>query len=266
MAVKVRDTGKARDGSTLARVRSVARAVAILRCFSSARMHLTLGEIASGTGLDAGTARRLLVTLRDEGLIGQLADGRYHLTMQMVRFASAVPESRSLRELAEEHLRVLADETGLTVLLSVLQDGSAICVSRQHGDSPVQVRWWPVGEAMPLNCGAAPRLLLAHMPEADRQAVFSASLTPLTKHSTTNPLALKDQVEAIRAAGWSVSSDDVVEGLSALAAPIRDSSGDVVGAVSLGGLNAAIVDENGVPRTWLLAALKAACDGISVSL
>jgi DNA-binding IclR family transcriptional regulator len=229
-------------------------------------MHLALGEISSATGLDAGTARRLLITLRDEGLIGQLPDGRYHLTTQMVRLASAVPEGRTLRELAEEHLRVLANETGLTVLLSSMQDGKAICVSRQHGDSPVQVRWWPVGEAMPLNCGAAPRLLLAHMSKEDREAAFTASLPALTRHSTTNPLALKDQVEAIRTAGWSVSSDDVVEGLSALAAPILDASGEVAGAVSLGGLSAMIVDKHGEPRSQLLSALKQACAEISASL
>jgi DNA-binding IclR family transcriptional regulator len=255
-----------RDGSTLARVRSVTRAMSILKCFSPARMYLTLGEIGSGAELDAGTARRLLVTLRDNGVIGQTPDGRYHLTMQMMRFASAVPEGRSLREVAQDHLRALADTTGLTVLLSVLQDGKAICIERQHGDSPVQVRWWPVGEAMPLNCGAAPRLLLAHMPDAERDAAMEAPLTAMTRHSTTNPLALTEQIDAIRATGWSLSTDDVVEGLSALAAPVRGADGTVVGAVSLGGLTAAIVDDGGAPRRPLLASLEAACAGIGASL
>jgi DNA-binding IclR family transcriptional regulator len=248
-----------RDGSTLARVRSVARAVAILRCFGPGQMHLTLGEIASRAELDAGTTRRLLVTLRDEGLIGQTSNGRYHLTMQMMRFAAAVPEGRSLRDLARDDLRALADETGLTVLLSVLQDGEAICIGREHGDSPVQVRWWPVGESMPLNCGAAPRLLLAHMPEEARQEVYDGTLATLTRHSTTNPLALKDQVERIRAAGWSIASDDVVEGLSALAAPIRNGTGNVVGAISVGGLTSTIVNPGGEPHPDLLAALRTAC-------
>ena len=42
-----------RDGRTLARVRSVSRAVAILRTFSAKQPFLTLSEISQLAGLDA---------------------------------------------------------------------------------------------------------------------------------------------------------------------------------------------------------------------
>lgn len=258
------ETGKRmRDGATLARVRSVSRAVAILRCFSPGRTHMMLGDITNLTQLDAGTTRRLLVTLRDEGLIGQAPDGRYHLTLQVMRLAAAVPEGRSLRELAQDHLRALAETTGLTVLLSVLQDGKPVCIAREHGDSPVQVRWWPVGESMPLNCGAAPRLLLAHMPEADQEAVLAGPLPALTRHSITNPIALRDKLTTVRERGWSLSTDDVVEGLAALASPVRDPSGDIIGAVSVGGLITTISGADGQPHPELLTAVIDTCSQIS---
>jgi len=263
MTVEMRTGRRGKDGSTLARVRSVARAVAILRCFSPGRMYLTLGEIAATAGLDAGTARRLLVTLRDEGLIVQAGDGRYHLALQMMRFAAAVPEGRSLRDLAADDLRALATETGLTVILSVLRDKQAICIAREHGDSPIQVRWWPVGEAMPLNCGAAPKLLFAHMSEADRQEALSAPLVALTRHSMTNPMALDQALASVRAQGWSLSTDDVAEGLSALAAPVHTGAGAVAGAVSVAGLTASVVEAGGGPCSEVLAALVAACARIS---
>jgi len=233
------ETGKRmRDGATLARVRSVSRAVAILRCFSPGRTHMMLGDITNLTQLDAGTTRRLLVTLRDEGLIGQAPDGRYHLTLQVMRLAAAVPEGRSLRELAQDHLRALAETTG-------------------------QVRWWPVGESMPLNCGAAPRLLLAHMPEADQEAVLAGPLPALTRHSITNPIALRDKLTTVREQGWSLSTDDVVEGLAALASPVRDPSGDVIGAVSVGGLITTISGADGQPHPELLTAVIDTCSQIS---
>jgi DNA-binding IclR family transcriptional regulator len=264
MTLEERTTGRGRDGATLARVRAVSRAVAILRAFAPGRMHLTLGEIAAAANLDAGTARRLLVTLRDEGLVAQAADtGRYHLTMQMLRFAGAVPEGRALSDLAAEDLRALADDTGLTVLLSVLREGEAICLSRHHGDSPVQVRWWPVGEAMPLNCGAAPRLLLAHMQEDAREAVLAAPLTALTRHSVTNPVALREMLAQVRCQGWSLAVDDVVEGLSAVAAPVLGSDGRPVAAVSLGGLTPTILAAPDMPRAEVLERLMAACASVS---
>lgn len=255
---------RTRDGATLARVRAVSRAVAILRAFAPGRMHLSLGEIAAAANLDAGTARRLLVTLRDEDLVAQEAGtGRYHLTMQMLRFAGAVPEGRALRDLAAEDLGALAEATGLTVLLSVLRNGEAICVSRHHGDSPVQVRWWPVGEAMPLNCGAAPRLLLAHMPEGSREAVLASQLVALTRHSLTDPGRLRDLLADVRRQGWSLAVDDVVEGLSALAAPVLTTEDQPVAAVSVGGLTPTILAGPGTPRTEVRDALGAATAAIS---
>lgn len=256
-------TGRGRNGDTLPRVRAVSRAIAILRCFSPDQMHLSLGEISEAARLDAGTTRRLLVTLRDEDLVAQGADGKYSLTMQLWRLAAAVPEGRSLRDRAVDLLQELASSTGHTVLLSVLRQGQAVCIAREHGNAPVQVRWWPVGESLPLNCGAAPTLLLAFMPEPEREAVLAGHLTALTRKSITNPLLLRDRLAEIRRDGWSLSTDDVVEGLSALAAPVRDFSGAVVGAVSLGGLTSTIIEDDGRVRSDVLATLLANCREIS---
>lgn len=263
MSTKHQKTDRGQNGETLARVRAVSRAVAILRCFTPGQMYMSLGEIASATDLDAGTTRRLLVTLRDEGLIGQAVDGRYHLTMQVWRLVSAVPDGRTLRDHAMDHIRELANTTGHTVLLSILRGNQAICLAREHGNSPVQVRWWPIGEAMPLNCGAAPRLLLAHMPEDECNAVLEGPLVALSRKSITNPFVLREMLDDVRHNGWSLATDDVLEGLSALAAPIRNPSGAVVAAVSLGGLTSSIVTANGSPNPDLLATLKQACAVIS---
>jgi len=116
---------------------------------------------------------------------------------------------------------------------------------------------------MPLNCGAAPRLLLAHMPEAERQAVLDGPLSALSRKSITNPMALREMLEDVRRNGWSLATDDVVEGLSALSAPVRGPGGTVVGAVSLGGLTASILNDNGGPSPRILEALTTTCLRIS---
>lgn len=259
---------RGRDGQSLARVRSVSRAMAILRCFSPERPYLSLGEIAAQADLDAGTARRLLVTLRDEGVIGQSREkGQYCLTMQAARWAAAVPDGQSLRDVAEDRLNDFAHAARVTVLLSVLREGEAVCLARFHGHAPVQVRWWSVGGALPLNCGAAPRLLLAYMPEPARERVLSGPLVALTPRSITDRDALRAEVEKIRANGWCHAHDDVVEGLSALAAPVRDAAGTVAGAVSVGGLSPTIVDPDGMdPPPAILADLLSCAADISERL
>ncbi|MBO6814918.1 MAG: IclR family transcriptional regulator [Rhizobiaceae bacterium] len=258
-------SGRRADGATLPRVRAVSRAIAIMRAFTPEEQHLPLFRIAEITGLDAGTTRRILVTLRDEGIVAQDSDtGHYSLTIKVMSFAGAVPEERSLKDVSADLLDRLSNEVGATVFLSVFNEDEAVCLARYHGTAPVQVRWWTVDGGLPLNTGAAPRLLLAYQPEDARERILASELTALTPKSIVSGEVLRKDIEAIREAGWSYARDDVAQGLSAIAAPIRDGTGKVVAAVSLGGLTPLIgkpVIGEKPPET--LASLLRCCEQIS---
>ena len=262
----VRSDGARSDGGTLPRVRAVSRAIAIMRAFTPEQPRLSLSAIAGSAKLDAGTTRRILVTLRDEGIVEQDAkSGHYALTVQTMRFASAVPDGQSLRDVAEDLLRTLADEIGATAFLSVARGDQAICLARFHGAAPVEVRWWALGVGRPFNCGAAPRLLLAHLPEQDRERILAQPLTAQTDKSITDPDELRAELDKIRRDGWAFARDDVALGLSAVAAPVCDDRGALVAAMSLGGLTQHILGDTpeaeGAPRA--LGPLLACCARLS---
>ncbi len=228
-------------------VRAVARAFAVLRAFTAERPELPLAEIAQAAALDKATTRRLLVTLMEEGLVRQNPlSQRYALTLGMLSLAAAVP-TRGLREEARPVMAELARDCGVTVYLSITDQPGALCLERVHGSDPVSVRWWGVGQHMPWNCGAAPRLLLAHMATDQARAALrrSAALTP---HSELDIERLLAQLPEVEALGWAVATDDVAVGLSALAVPVRDGSGSVVAALSFGGLTHLVLDPKGAPR------------------
>jgi DNA-binding IclR family transcriptional regulator len=133
-----------------------------------------------------------------------------------------------------------------------------MCVERFHGNQPVQVSWWQVGGALPINCGAAPRVLLAFLPEAQSEAQLARALPSLTPASPTDPDALRAALKRIRRRGFELAADDVALGLAALGVPVRDRSGAVVAALSLGGLTPHIAPR-GKPR-FLAEALDAAAE------
>ncbi len=237
--------GRRGDGATLPRVRAVSRAIAIMRAFTPIERWQSLSSVAEKANLDPGTTRRILVTLRDEGIVEQDSrSGHYALTIQAMRFASAVPDGQSLKDLAKDLLRGLADEVGVTAFLSVARTDEAICLARYHGEAPVEVRWWSIGVGRPFNCGAAPRLLLAHLPEEECERILSRPLKAITEKSITDPKALRAELARIRNNGWAFARDDVALGLSAVAAPVRDDRGNLVAAMSLGGLTPQIVGED----------------------
>lgn len=222
-----------RDGSSLPRVRAVSRAVSILRSFTPGRPHLALGEIVKLTGLDAGTTRRLLVTLRDEGLVRQdAATGLYSASIGLLELSRAVPQSLSLTGLVEERIKQLAEETQTTVYLSTVTGDMAICTARHNGGRAIEVRWWEVGEQRHFNMGTGPRVLLAFQ-SAERQEQLITQTLGLDAGQAT---ILRRELEEIRHSGAIVKHDEIASGLSAMAVPLLDHSGEILAAISTGGL------------------------------
>ena len=250
------------DPATRGTVRAVSRAVAVLRAFRADQPSLALAEVASRAELDRGTTRRLLLTLMAEGLVRQ--DGvsqRYALTLRMLELAAAAPTG-GLREEARPVMQRLARETGATVFLSVAGTPGALCLERVSGDDAVQVKWWAVGTHLPWNCGAGPRLLLAHLPAEEARAALRKP-SALTAHSQTDVAALTGHLAEVRRRGFEVTVDDVTIGLSAVAVPIQTSAG-VVAALSLGGLTSRLLASAGEPRD--LALLRQGADEIAAHL
>ena len=234
-------------------VQAVSRAVTILRAFSAKRPVLSLGEVARATKLDKGTARRLLLTLTGAGLVNQdPLTHRYSLGMRVLELASAVEDNRTMREEARIVLGDLARRTGTTAFLGILRDGEALCLERVDGDHPVQVRAWNVGARLPLNCGGAPRVLLAYAPPEALDGLVRRGVSALTSKSQTDVVALRRDLARIRRRGWELAVDDVTLGIAALAAPVHGPNGETVAAISIGGLTQHLVDRG---RSRFLQAL-----------
>ena len=226
-----------RDGRSLARVRSVSRAVAILRAFSVKQPFLTLGEIAKLTGLDAGTTRRILITLRDEGLVWQkYQKGLYSLSYRVLELTNSIPGRITLQELIGAHLQQLAKDSGMTVYLSIAGRTEAICLARFLSEQAIDVRWWSEGGGMPMHCGAGPKILLAHLSTKRRQQLFAGELKALTPKSICAPQLLEREIIKIIKQGYALSMDDVALGLAALGMPLYNEQGELLAAVSIAGL------------------------------
>lgn len=222
-------------------VRAVARALAILKSFEAKPLQ-ELKEVAESARLDKATARRLLLTLMGEGFVVQDAGTQaYSLGQAVRRLAGSVPGQPDLRRCAAPVLDQLATELRMTAFLSVFRDGAAICLERFHDMHGLEVRWWSVGGTLPLNCGGAPKLLLALQDEAEIERGLGQPFVALTPRSIMEKDVLRKRLALIRKRQWELAIDDVAVGVSALAVPLFDPRGSLVGAISLAGLTPQMV-------------------------
>ena len=229
-------------------VRSISRGVRILEQFTLERPELTLTEIAAGAGLTKSTTHRLLAALQSEEMVELDARAaRYRLGLKVFELGSIVSKSMELATQAEPLLERLAEETRETAYLVVPEGDETLCIRRFDGSHEVQILFLEVGRRQAYNCGAAPRVLLAHLCDEHWEEIVAHHVTPMTEHSLTTREELARDRRLIRERGYAVSREDVTLHACAVGAPVRDETGKVVAAMSLSGIEQRFSDA-GAPR------------------
>ena len=240
-----------------ARRRLAARVLVILDAFSIERPELTLSEISRRTALPIATVYRLLGDLVSWGALVRRADGAYEIGPRLLQVAALAPWNLTLREAAMPHLVDLYDATLATVQLSVLDGFEVVLIEAIPGRGhPVPDH---VGARLPAHLVAPGLVLLAYAPAEVQERVFSRPSLADSRAENAHPEDLRKYLAEVRRTSVAFS-DGRVPGDTSLAAPIRDPSGCVTGAVS-------IVTTRSRAETRLLAPrLRAAASAISRTL
>ncbi len=126
-------------------------------------------------------------------------------------------------------MRRLADESGETVNLMVRSAGGAEAIAQVDGRHVLGVSSW-IGREVPDHCSAAGKVFLA-FGDADP----AEPLERLTARTIVHAEQLERELSAVRELGFATIVDELEMGLAAVAAPIRDGAGNVVGALSVAG-------------------------------
>ena len=213
-------------------VQSLDRGLAVIRAFSADQPSLTLSEVARSTGLSRASARRFLHTLVMLGYVA--TDGReFRLRPRLLELGYAYLSGLRLPDLAEPHLRKLADETGESSSVAVL-DGADIVYVARVAVYRIMSAAIGVGTRFPAYATAMGRAILAFgPPEREEAYLQSVTLEALTHYTITDPVVLHEELARVRRQGWALVDQELEEGLRSIAAPVRDATGEVVAAVNV---------------------------------
>jgi DNA-binding IclR family transcriptional regulator len=216
-------------------VQSVDRAISVLEILAR-RGSAGVSEVAEEIGVHKSTAFRLLGALEDRGLVEQATDrGKYQLGFGILRLASAIPRRLDLVRQGRTVLDELAVTFGETVNLAVIQSHYAVNLDQARGSAAVSAQNW-TGQLTPLHATSSGKVLLAHQPPESRKRLLDAAkLTRFTGQTLTSRKALDAQLELALTDGYATTYEEFEDGLNAVAAAVRDHTGEVVAAVSVSG-------------------------------
>jgi DNA-binding IclR family transcriptional regulator len=157
----------------------------------------------------------------------------YSLGFKMLQMGEVRRKQSNLWSLSAPVMRQIRDEIGETVVLSIRRGDLRIQIDAAEGLHSLR-RIADPGLHAPLYAGAASRVLLAGMSEPDINAYLRRTpLKQIQKNTMTSVDLLLAELAVILAQGYAESSNEVLEGGAALAAPIRNMSGATVGVLDI---------------------------------
>jgi IclR family acetate operon transcriptional repressor len=248
-------------------VQSVARAIALVRCFENGETSLTLTDLARRTGLNVSTAHRILRTLcAGELLAHDAPHERYTQGPAMIRLALVAFAAGGFSE-ALAVLEELVRETGESASLGIREGDDAVVLLSVQSDAALRFSR-PPGSHVPLHVSAMGKALLAFgdtpIPDAVRAL---GPLRAATKKSLTSARRLERDLKAARARGYTVVDEEQHVGLRSIGAPVLDGRGAARAAVAVQGpvarLSEARFDEIGRAAQRAAAALLLSADHLT---
>lgn len=219
------------------RVQSVERALLLLEILSELGEPTTLSELSEKANLNISTVHRLLHTLMANHFVEQdLNSGKYRLGLRMFEIGSKALYSLDIRQVAKPHLQELVNRCNETANMAILEQGEVVYIEQVESQNTIKM-FARIGSRGPAHCTAAGKALLAFLEEEDLEKVISSKGLPrFTDNTITDSEKLKGELKKIRAQGYALDLEEMDEGVSCIAAPIKNHEGRVIAAISISGL------------------------------
>jgi len=215
---------------------SVERALSILTCFTDEHPQLRVSDIAEQVELPQSTVSRLLRTMESLGFVERdAATGLYRPGLSLVTLAGIVLNQIPLRSEGFVELSAVAAETGLACNLAILRDDALFYLATAEGPRAPKL-FTMMGKRGPLHCTGMGKVLLAHLPEQEREAVLGRIGYPqYTPHTAGSADDLRPVLDEVIRRGYAMEREELAFGRACVASPVRDARGRVIAAVSISG-------------------------------
>lgn len=214
-------------------ITALQRGLQLLQLFTQAERGLTAMQVARLSGLPVSTVHRFLVNLENSGFLNCAADGVYHLGLACFAVGQAALGQLDIRRLSLPYLLDLNQQTRETIHLTVRHGLTAVYVEKI--DSPEHLRIHSrIGAAVPLYCTAVGKVMLAYMPEPEREKVLrQIELRRVTANTIGSLQELQTELQRVRKNGYACDMEEHELHIRCIAAPIWDHTGAVHSSLSI---------------------------------
>lgn len=216
-------------------ISSLRNALKLLNLFTHDEPELTLSEIAVKLNVGISTAHRLTSTLMENGLLKKdPLTKNFRLGSSILAMGNTILSQYELCQVSRDSLEQLVQTSGEAVHLSVLKGIHVVYLQKMDCKHHVYLQSH-IGKQNPIYCTSSGQVILAYQSNDFIENVIDYGLVEYTPNTITSPERLKAVLADIRSQGFAYSREELHEGVSSIAAPIKNQWGDVIASVSIAG-------------------------------
>lgn len=196
-----------------------------------AKRPLGLSELSEEVGLSRSTVHRLAAALVEHGYFKFVRGGGYSLGPRLLELGYLASRQTSLPRVAREHLEALSARTSDTVYLGVLDGQRALYLDKIPGGRRVEIAAG-IGERLPLRSTGLGKALLLDCDEAALRDYYDYEARQGHGYGIEIGVWL-ERMREYAASGCALDLEENGDHIRCVAAPIRDVTGAIAGAISV---------------------------------
>ncbi|WP_294391511.1 IclR family transcriptional regulator [uncultured Sphingomonas sp.] len=189
-----------------------------------------LAELASGLGLTRSTAHRLATALIERRYLTFTPRLGYQFGPKLLELGFAAQRQTDIVQVARPHLEELAAQTEDTVHIGVRDHDRALYLDKISGRRRVEISS-RIGDRQPLTATGLGKALLLDDPSADWAQLVAEDRRAGAREIDYATWATR--MQAYVADGFAYDLEENEDLIRCVAAPLRDASSRIVGAISV---------------------------------
>ena len=221
------------------KIKSIKKTIDVLNCFTK-KQPLGVTEISEMLGTYKSGVHRILSSLAALDYLEQdKSSGKYYLGAGALKLSRAVGERFNFHNIVNKYAKLLADETGEIVRISLPMGNEVfyldtICPTGGHFSVGNMVAAYD-----PMHCTSCGKAMMAYMPDSFVEEYFAEPVKACTEHTITDLETMRRELADIRLKGYAVDSNEATSNVTCVGVPILTNSGTVLGAMSISGISQA---------------------------
>ncbi len=225
-----------------AKVKSLAKALKILELFDRDHPERGVMELARLSGMMKSSVYNIISTFYSCGYLEKSENGRYRLGLKILELSNVLQNNQETPKLVKPFMDKIAEECNETVYFAIPSGTEVIYMEASHPRGMTFTRS-VVGVKVKMYCTSVGKAMLAFSGEEVLRTVAEAGMPAFTPFTLTNEQALREDLEQTRRRGYAIDNMEHEYGIRCVGVPVRNTRGDIVGALSISGPSLRVMDD-----------------------